>query len=1089
MKESFSKQLKNLFLMSLMIFCTSAIFAQKGIINGTVTDANGDPIIGANVYIEGTTQGTVSDIDGKFSLPDITDGSVQLSVSFIGYLTETQTITVDDGVSVEANFMLIEDLQQLSEVVVIGYGVQKKSDLTGAVASVSSEDLNKVPSQDISQALQGRAAGVYVMGNTGAPGANTDIQIRGTTSINRTTPLWIIDGVPADPKSVNQADVESIEILKDASAGAIYGSNAANGVILVTTKKGKAGKNQIDFNAYYGVQQVYNYVDIADGPQFGRVFTEYEALQGIEDFYFPNPDTLPTFDYQKKITQTAPMQSYDLSVSGGNENSTYFIGFGFMKQEGVVKRTSYDRMSFRANSEHKGNKWLTVGENFSFTRQKFVGFHEWQYFNEYEGPILPSVTFHNFVPVYVNPDGSPATEKNDTTNWSGDPLSNTVNPVGRVDLKNQESQTYLANATAYLKIHPIKGLDYETRLSGGFKYTDDVEFTPVYFLTPTILNSDSRIYRAASQNKNWLWQHILSYNTTLFEDHNILAMVGYEAGWGRYETMNAERMNLINETPEMWYFDASTNTEAVSQFPNGYANESSSYSYFGRLNYDFRGIALAQFNVRKDFSSKFGPKNRSGVFPSFSLGYKFSEHLPDNPIFNFGKVRYGWGKVGNNAIDDYAYYATIGTAPVFMYAFDNGTSPIVGAAPDKLANPQIGWEAVVTSNLGIDIGMFNNRLFLTADYFVRRNDGMLMEKQAPWYYGYVVRDPAQEGGVANPIMNIGELKNSGIEVSASWKDNIGKFGYGINVNFTYVKTEAVDLPDTLKEGGTKGVGGTLTQTMTGQPIGEYYGYQTDGLFTMDDIERDANGDPVLTPRGTYIVVNQPYIINEEGETEYAQPRAQPGDFRFVDANGDGMVNLDDYVPIGNPNPKYLLGVTIDLEYGWFDLSMFWQGAFGHKICNTQKYYLYNFDGQYNVAPDYVDNHYRHEILDGEGNVLFPANYNATYPRLDPSNANENFTRFSDFYMENGSYLRLKNLQIGMTLPKEWTTVAGIERLRIYFSATNLITFTKYSGFDPEIGSNKDPNSTDQREAILVRGLDKGVYPPSRLFSAGINLTF
>ncbi|MBN2522351.1 MAG: TonB-dependent receptor [Bacteroidales bacterium] len=1094
MKESFNKQLQNLFLLGLMIFCTGAIFAQQGIINGTVTDANGDPIIGANVYIEGTTQGTVSDIDGNFSLPDITAGSVQLSVSFIGYLTETQTVTVGDGVSVEANFMLIEDLQQLSEVVVIGYGVQKKSDLTGAVASVSSEDLNKVPSQDISQALQGRAAGVYALGNTAAPGANIDITIRGITSINKTNPLWIVDGVPADPKSVNNADVESVEILKDASAGAIYGANAANGVVLITTKKGKAGKNTVNFDTYYGWQQAYNLVEVADGPGFGRVFTEFEAIQGIDDFFFSNTDTLPTIDYQKEILRTAPMSSYDLSVSGGNENSTYFVGLGYMKQEGIVKRTSYDRLSLRINSEHKGNKWLTIGENVSFTRQKSEGFHEWQYFNEYETPILPTVTYHPFIPVYVNPDGSAATEKNDTTNWSSSPLGNTVNPVGRVELKNQEQQTYLAMGTAFIKIHPLKGLTYENRITGSFKYTDDVEFTPIYMLTPTIKNDNSRIYRAASQNKSWLWQHILSYSTTLFDDHNVLVMAGFEAGYGKYETMSAERMDLINESEEMWYFRASLNNEAVSQFPDGYANESSNYSYFGRLNYDYKGIVLAQGNIRKDYSSKFGPKNRSGVFPSFSVGLKFSEigAIKNNLTWlNFGKIRYGWGKVGNNAIPDYAYYATIATAPVYMYSFNNDPATSTGAASNKLANPQIAWEGVVTSNIGIDIGLLSNRFFLTADYFVRRNDGMLMEKEAPYYQGYYVgaSSVTQEGGASNPIMNIGELKNSGIEITASWKDNVGKFGYGINVNFTYLKTEAVSLPDTLNLGQTKGVGGYLTRTQPGEPIGEYYGYQTDGLFTMDDIQRDANGDPVLTSRGQYIVVNQPYIINDVGEIEYAQPHAQPGDFCFVDANGDGELTLDDYVPIGNPNPKYLLGLTLDFEYGWFDLSMFWQGVFGNKLFNSQKYYLYGFDGQYNVAADYEDNHWRDEILDSEGNVLFVENHNATYPRIDPTNANENFSSMSDFYMEDGSYLRLKNLQLGMTLPKEISLKAGIERCRIYISGTNLLTFTKYTGFDPEIGSNKDPNASSNRESILVRGLDKGTYPPARMYSVGINLTF
>ncbi|MBA7550694.1 TonB-dependent receptor P39 [subsurface metagenome] len=423
----------------------------------------------------------MSDIDGNFTLPDISAGTVELSASFIGYLKETRSITVTADGTVEVSFLLIQDLQQLSEVVVIGYGVQKKSDLTGAVASVSSEEINKVPAQDVKEALQGRAAGVYIIANTGAPGANVDVRIRGISSINKTNPLWIVDGVPADPKSVNNADIESIEILKDASAGAIYGSSAANGVILITTKKGQRDKTTVDFNMYYGWQKAHNLLEVANGPQFGRLYTEYEAIAGRPSFTFPNPDSLPTINYQEEILRTAPMSSYDLSASGGNEKSTYFLGIGYLKQEGILKRTSYDRISIRINSDHKANKWLRIGENFSFTRQSFKGFEEWKYFNEYNTPVLPAVQYHSFVPVYVNPDGSAATEKNDTTNWSATPLGNTSNPVANIELENREQQTYLATATAFAVIEPLKGLSYENRLSGNFKFTNDVDFFACIF--------------------------------------------------------------------------------------------------------------------------------------------------------------------------------------------------------------------------------------------------------------------------------------------------------------------------------------------------------------------------------------------------------------------------------------------------------------------------------------------------------------------------------------------------------------------------------------------------------------------------------
>ncbi|MBA7547855.1 TonB-dependent receptor P3 [subsurface metagenome] len=390
------------------------------------------------------------------------------------------------------------------------------------------------------------------------------------------------------------------------------------------------------------------------------------------------------------------------------------------------------------------------------------------------------------------------------------------------------------------------------------------------------------------------------------------------------------------------------------------------------------------------------------------------------------------------------------------------------------------------------MGLLNNKLFFTADYFIRQNDEMLMDVTPASYYGYMVRSGSetQEGGESSPTLNIGKLENRGFEFTASWKDNVGKLGYSINVNFTYIKTKAVKIdPDTIPAGQTKGVVGTLTKTISGQSIGEYYGLQTNGLFSMADVATDGNGDPILDEDGNYLVVNQPYIVDGEGNREYAQPNAQPGDFRFVDLNGDGILDGDDFGPIGNPNPKYIYGLNLDFEYGWFDLSIFLQGVGGNKIFNSIKYYLYSFDGQFNWAVDYEDNHYREEIRDDDGNILFPANYNAEYPRIDPRNSNQNLSRMSDFYMESGAYLRLKNLQLGMTLPREWTSKAGIERCRFYVSGKNLITITKYTGFDPEVGSNIDPDASSNTNNLLVQGLDKGAYPPARMFSVGLNVTF
>jgi TonB-dependent starch-binding outer membrane protein SusC len=1061
-----------LFLLGISI----AVFSQTATVKGKVTDGQGNPVIGANVVVVGTATGTVTDIGGNYSLK-VPVETKEISISFIGYLTETLKVSLSDGATQTLDITLAEDLMELEDVVVIGYGTMKKSDLTSAVASVSGEDLTSTTVSTVEQALQGRAAGVTISAVTGAPGANIQVNVRGVTSINNSNAAWIIDGVPGDPKSVNPNDVESIEILKDASSAAIYGSNGGNGVVLVTTKKGKAGLTSASLNITHGWQNVpkSTYLDVATGPEYGKMYTEYQRIMRTREdkILFPNYDTLPTYDYQSEVFQVAPMQNYDLGVSGGNDKSTFYMGLGYTAQDGVLRNSNYNKITVRINSEHKLNKWLKVGENVSLLRQVWGGFEEWQLLNEYHSPIMGAIQYQPFVPVYVNPDGSAAAAKNDTTNWSSTPIGNTANPVGRIELLHKSNENASMKATAFVIIEPIKGLRNETRLTGDISYGNNYAFTPEYFISPTNKSDKSSIYRGYNDYRGWQFQDYLTYSNSIANAHNFTIMGGFESGEGRSQNMGATNYDLLNETPNMWYFDAAMDDTSNASLPNGTAVESSGFGYFGRLNYDYKGIILGQVLMRHDENSKFGPKERKGNFPSYSVGIKFSEfNFVRNglPFLNFGKIRYGYGEIGSNTLSDYSYYSTVRMLQVYDYSFDNTSTLSSGGAMAKLPNPSIHWEAVVTRNIGLDLGFLQNRLSITTEWFNRYNKGMIMQVEVPGHAGWIVRDIYQEGGSSLPYSNVGRMENGGFEFQATWKETKGKFSYSADLNFTYVTTIAKELPDTIIRGSITGLGGNLTMTVPNGALSEYYGYQTNGLFRPEDYDETLG-----------VCTNQPYIEDPEtGERIYAQPKAKPGDFRFKDINGDKKIDNKDIGPIGNPIPKYNYGLNLNFEYGWFDVNIFFQGAAGFKNFNANKIYMYSTDGAWNWSSEYINDHYRNDIYNRDGSELvFPANTTAKYPRIDPANANGNFSKESDFFMEDASYLRIKNFQLGMTLPKEWTRKVGVDELRLFVGGQNLYTFTKYTGYDPEVGS------TDN----LVRGLDKAAYPRARMLTVGGNFKF
>ncbi|MBN1187279.1 MAG: TonB-dependent receptor [Bacteroidales bacterium] len=1084
-KTIFRKTLLMSFFM--LLFTTLQVNAQTQV-TGIVTDIDGLPLPGVNVVIKGTNIGVITDIDGKYTI-QVDNGDQVLQFSFVGYVT--REIAVGDQTAM--NIVLEEDIKTFDEVVVIGYGVQKKSDLTGSVASIKSEDLASSLNASLEQAMQGRAAGVQISSTTGAPGSNVNVNIRGMASINGSNPLWIVDGIYADPKTVNISDIESIEILKDASAAAIYGANGGSGVVLITTKKGKTGKPQVNFNMTFSRQSFDNFVELASGPEFGHMYTEYDALlrRRWNRYYFngenaPLPDSLSNYDYQNEIFRKAPQKEYNLNISGGTEKTTYYLGLGYVDQEGILRNSGYKRLSIRVNAENKANEWFSMGENLSATREEYSGFEEWQYLNEYATPILQALNYHPFVPFYIDTLGNPASSKTPFTNWSATPLGNTNNPVSTVELLDRKRTKNAIKATVFAKIEPIKGLTFESRISGDFSNDFTNQFYPIFLITPSYRNDNTKIYKYYGNYYGYTLQDLLTYQKTIFNDHNFSILAGYEVGYNKYEWIDGTRWDLINASKEMQYFNASTNDTLVAQIPFGDATETSGISYLGRFNYDYKGMILAQFNFRRDGSSIFAEGKRWGNFPSYSFGFKFTELgvVKDNlPFLSFGKIRYAHGKTGNNAIRVYSQYSVVSTQLVYNYSFNHTASASTGAAPTRMGNNVLAWEDVITNNIGLDLGFLNNKFTFTTEYFKRYNDGMLMEKELLGEAGYIVRAEFQEGGSSKPVANIGRLSNEGVEFTAEWKEKRGKFSYSVNANIAFIKTLAIDLEgDTLEAGTTKGVSSYLNKTIEGQPIGEFYGYQIEGLFTLEDAD---------SINGTRIITNQPYVIDTTtGDPVYAQPDAQPGDFKFKDVNGDGIIDEKDIVPIGNPNPKFMYGFGINLQYGIFDFSMFFQGVYGNKIFNATKFYMYNMDGGFNWSKEYVQNHFREDIYNRDGELLYPARLDGSLPRLDPFNKNGNFSKVSDFYIEDGSYLRLKNITLGVSLPNKITQKLGIEKFRVYVSGSNLLTFTKYSGYDPEIGSKYagDPNNITKEEATTL-GLDKGAYPHAKMYSAGLNLTF
>lgn len=975
------------------------IFAQQITVQGVVKDQTGETVIGASVMEKGTTNGTITGIDGDFSLNMSSNGT--LVVSFVGY--KTQEVQVKGQKQLQV--VLSEDAEMLDEVVVIGYGTMKKSDLTGAVSSIGNKDIKDSPVSNLGQAIQGKISGVQIV-DAGKPGDNVSIKIRGLGSINNCDPLVVIDGVPTDLglSSLNMADVERLDVLKDASATAIYGSRGANGVVMITTKRGTEGKGKLAVSANYSFQNATNVPSLLNAAQYAELSNDMMVNSGRNpNPEWANPSELGAgTDWMDELLRTGVMQNYTVSYSGGNEKSHYYVSGGFLDQSGIVKSVNYRRFTFQSNSDAQVLKWLKFSNNITFSADtKKSGSYN-------IGDALKAL------PIYP--------VKNEDGSWSGPDgnsewYGSTRNPIGPTELNKSQTDGYnfLANLTAELTF--TKWLKFKSTFGYDAKFWFIDNFTPKYNWKPTPTEETSR-YKSDNKSFTYLWDNYFLFDHTFAEKHRVGLMAGMSAQWNTNDYLNAQKnVFMFDNVHEM---DNGEEMYAIG----GNETEWALLSYMARVNYSYEDRYLLTATIRRDGSSRFGKKHRWGTFPSVSVAWRASQEkwFPKNDYINDLKVRAGYGVTGSQAsVGNYSYLASYNTS---VYPFGISSGNQTALVSSTLANPYIHWEEVAQTNIGFDASLFNSRVMFSFDAYLKETRDMLVKASIPITSGFE--------DTTTTYTNAGKVRNQGIEMSLHTINLTGELGWETNLTATYNKNKIKDLNSDVPYYINQINNSYVTMLAKDYPINVFYGYVTDGIFQ-----------------------NQ-----SEVNTHAVQPGAEPGDIRFRDLNNDGVINDSDRTVIGNPNPSWLFSMNNSLSYKGFELSVFLQGIAGNKIYNANNIDNTGMAAAYNQTTDVL------KRWQGEGT-------SNSMPRAVFGDSNQN-TRVSDRFVENGSYLRLKNITLSYTFPKQWLQKAQIENARLSLSCENVATITGYSGFDPEVGIN---------------GIDQNRYPISRTFSLGLNFNF
>lgn len=1018
----------------LLILTGPELFGQGLKVSGTVTDGEtGEAVIGATVLEKGTSNGAVTGIDGDFSLT-VSDAGISLVFTATGY--EPTEIQINGRAVVDA--VLKFNTKELGEIVVIGYGRQKKKVVTGAIASVSSKEISSTPVLRVEQALQGRTPGVQVTSLSGQPGEEPTVRVRGIGTTGNAKPLYIVDGLAVGGIDyLNPGDIESIDVLKDAASAAIYGARAANGVVLITTKSGQSGKVSISYSGYTGIQNVAKTIDLLHAEQYRMLMNEGARNAGLTEPFDLNEIPAHDTDWQDALFQkNVPIQNHQISVTGGNDKSTYASSLSYFTQQGIIggKKSQFDRYTARLNTNHKVSRMFSFGNNLAYTHLIQRGIGSNQSFN---GAFSSAVNIDPLTPVFESDNGMlsqpPYSNQPVVKNSAGQVYgisknvgAEVVNPLALLEIDNNETRKDELVGNVYGELEPIEGLRLKTSYGVDLAYVLDDGFRPLFYLNGAQLNTEkTSVNKSIRRYFTWQWENTIAYSKRI-QEHNFGLLAGTTASEFNFEDLAGFNSDVPTSDPDHVYLNLATDTAWTA---SGGAASSALFSVFGRLTYDFKDKYSLTAILRRDGSSKFGANSRYGIFPSVGVAWVASDEafLRNLGPVNFLKIRASWGINGNQEIGDYQFVSTINKGRGYTF----GPGRATGSSPLFIENADIHWEESEQIDIGADLALFENRMSATLDFYVKNTKDLLERIPIPAHVG-------NDG----PVANVGSVQNKGIELALNWRNVSGNFRYSVGINGAYNKNKMTHIGNNEKvlPGASWAIAGQVTRSEEGLPIAYFWGYKTDGIF--------QNQNEVFQH------------INQQGKVY--QENAKPGDVRFVDVNGDGIINDMDRTQIGNPTPDWTFGFNASADYKGFDCSVFIQGTQGNDI----------FNGMHRQ-----DLRFTNRTTDALGRWTGEGSSNEL-PRYTWIDVNNN-SRVSDLYIEDGSYIRIKNVQIGYTLPAPVLEQLRAASWRFYISAENVFTLTKYSGADPEIGAMSS----------FDIGIDRAIYPQARTFRLGTTLTF
>jgi len=1038
----------------LLFFFSIGMFAQQQTVKGVVKDVTGEPIIGASVLVKGTNNGTITNLDGAFSLSNVEEG-VEIEITYVGYLPQIVKATI-----APLNIILREDTKTLDEIVVIGYGTQKKSVVTASIAKVSSEDLSRTSPTRVDNALKGLAAGVQVTTLNGQPGASSRVRVRGIGTINNSDPLYIIDGMPVDGgiDNINPADIASIEVLKDAASGAVYGARAANGVVLVTTKKGSIGKTKVSYDFSYGWQSAWKKRDMLNATQYATLMNEAADYAGEAPRYEQVASLGSGTNWQDALFyDNAPVQNHQLSISGASEKVNYYFSLGYYDQDGIIggnyDASNYQRLSLRSNTmytlfdESEQRNWLkkmTFSMNIAYSRVNSVGVTAGSLTGS---PLGDALFMDPTMSVYAKDESE---LQNYDRNTYGDPIydkrsgqllsmpssdfNELANPLARLSLPYEKNNSDKIIATLAAELSVWDHLKYKFSWGSDLAFWGKDGWNHPHYLNKNATNDKSKVWSEMNRGYTWQIENVLTYDKT-FGVHSFAVVLGQSAKKYTGRGLKGDAMDMIEYIGDKANLDFTTGLQSAGKrnATGGAFDPTTLASYFGRLSYNYDERYMLQVTVRRDGSSNFGPNNKWATFPSVSLGWNITNEkwMDQRPSWLTNtKLRLSWGKNGNENIGAFRYMANVAIGNNYVFGTPGYQSIVMGSKPSGTPNKDLKWEESEQYDAGLDFGFFNNALTFTVDYFYKKTNGMLKEMSIPSYLGE-----------SKPWGNVGSMKNEGVELELGYKFNKGDWNFGISANASYLKNELINLgnADGFEMYDNVHQIGNVSRAENGMPYPYFYGYKTNGIFQNKE-QIDA-------------------YVNDKGQK--LQPNAVPGDVIFVDFDKNGEINDKDKTMIGKGTPDWTFGLNLNASWKNIDFSMLLSGAMGQEIMDVTR----RLDCRYVNLPAEFMNRWH-----GEG-------ASNTMPRFSWANNNDNW-RVSDLYVHNGSYARIKNIQLGYTLPSYLTQKIFIQKLRFYVAAENLLTMTSYKGLDPELNGDERSN-----------GIDRGYYPQARTFTVGVNLNF